>query len=121
MLGILSGLTREQLEDLRLTTVFHGGCTEEECLGGVPVSPSRNIDIDLCENVSEPDSTMDQDQDDLLLDASDSDIIVPLGGGHQCDPHPAPCVPMIGETLFGLSQSPSEYSFRKVSVLQPHP
>ena len=62
---------------------------------------------------------MDQDQDDLLLDASDSDIIVPLGGGHQCDPHPAPCVPMIGEILFGLSQSPSEYSFHPESVFQP--
>ena len=40
------------------------------------MSPSRNIYTDLCENISEPESTIKQDQDELLLlDVSDSDII----------------------------------------------
>ena len=33
---------------------------------------------------------MDQDQDELLLNVSDSDIMDPLWGGHQGDSHPDP-------------------------------
>ena len=64
---------------------------------------------------------MDQDQDELVLDVSDSDIIDPLGGGHQGDSHPAPSVPMMGENLFGLYQSPSDISFLQESIHQPQP
>jgi hypothetical protein len=56
-----------KLEDLRPSTVIHEGCTGEECFAGTShASPGRNLVTDEFEHFSEPETTM-MDQDDVLI------------------------------------------------------